>query len=103
MKIFAYNRICTINSHITEKSVTNANQKYIKFFRRSFMTTSNQFITATEVAKIMGVSKSKSYQIVRDMNRELREKGYLTVAGKCPLRYFKEKMYGFEIGGDAHE
>ena len=29
-----------------------------------------QFVTAQEVAEIMGVSRSKAYQIVREMNRE---------------------------------
>ena len=40
-----------------------------------------QFITASEVAEIMGISRSKAYQIVREMNRELKSQGYLTVAG----------------------
>lgn len=57
----------------------------------------SQFITATEVAEIMGISRSKSYQIVRQMNKELKEQGYLTVAGKCPAQYFKQKFYGFQI------
>ena len=54
-----------------------------------------QFITAAEVAEIMGISRSKAYQIVREMNRELKSQGYLTVAGKCPAQYFKQKFYGF--------
>ena len=29
-----------------------------------------QFITASEVAEIMGISRSKAYQIVREMNIE---------------------------------
>ena len=37
-----------------------------------------QFITASEVAEIMGISRSKAYQIVREMNRELKAQGYLT-------------------------
>lgn len=44
-----------------------------------------QYITATEVAEIMGISRSKSYQIVRQLNKELKAQGYLTVAGKCPI------------------
>ena len=34
-----------------------------------------QFITASEVAEIMGISRSKAYQIVREMNRELKSQG----------------------------
>ena len=60
-----------------------------------------QFITAAEVAEIMGVSRTKAYQIVRDMNNELKEQGYLTINVKCPLRYFQQKFYGLEIGGDS--
>lgn len=60
-----------------------------------------QFVTAQEVAEIMGVSRSKAYQIVRAMNRELRNMGYITVSGKCPVQYFKKKFYGLQIGGDA--
>lgn len=56
-----------------------------------------QFITANEVAEIMGISLSKSYQLIREMNKELKAQGYLTVAGKCPMQYFKQKIYGFQI------
>ena len=60
-----------------------------------------QFITAAEVAEIMGVSRTKAYQIVRDMNRELRSMGYITGSGKCPVQYFEKKFYGRRIGGEA--
>ena len=62
-----------------------------------------QFITASEVAEIMGISRSKAYQIVREMNRELKSQGYLTVAGKCPAQYFKQKFYGFQIPGGERD
>ena len=59
-----------------------------------------QFITANEVAEVMGVSRTKAYQIVRAMNKELKEMGYITIAGKCPVQYFKQKFYGLQMGGD---
>ncbi|WP_405318627.1 ICEBs1 excisionase [Ruminococcus sp.] len=61
-----------------------------------------QFITAEEVQQIIGVSRSKAYQIVQSLNRELKSMGYITVSGKCPLRYFNEKFYGLQMeeGGD---
>lgn len=52
------------------------------------------FISAPEIAKLLGISRGKSYEIVRNMNKELAEKGYLTIAGKLPTAYFKEKWYG---------
>ena len=63
-----------------------------------------QFITASEVAEIMGISRSKAYQIVREMNRELKALGYLTVAVNCPALYFKQMFYGFQIpGGERND
>lgn len=59
-----------------------------------------QFITANEVAEVMGISRTKAYQIVRSLNRELKEMGYITIAGKCPIQYFKQKFYGLQIGGE---
>ncbi len=58
-----------------------------------------QFITAEEVQQILGVSRSKAYQIVQSMNRELRASGYITIAGKCPIQYFRQKFYGLQIEG----
>ena len=60
-----------------------------------------QYITATEVAEIMGISRSKSYQIIRDLNKELKSMGYHTIAGKCPIQFFKQNFYGLEIGGES--
>lgn len=45
-----------------------------------------QFITAAEVEKALGVSRSKAYQIIRTLNKELKAMGYITIAGKCPIR-----------------
>ena len=40
------------------------------------------FMTVEEVAAELRVSKSKAYQIVRELNAELQKQGYLTVAGR---------------------
>lgn len=60
-----------------------------------------QFITASEVAEIMGISRSKAYQIVRDLNKELKAMGYITIAGKCPIEYFKQKFFGIKIENEG--
>jgi len=52
------------------------------------------FITASEAANLLGISKSKAYQIVRSLNDQLRKQGYITVAGKVSAKYFEEKIYG---------
>lgn len=54
-----------------------------------------QFLTAKDIAGIMGVSLSKAYEWIRDMNMELKDAGYLTVSGKVPEAYFATKFYGY--------
>jgi Mn-dependent DtxR family transcriptional regulator len=39
------------------------------------------FVTAGEVAQELGVSKPFAYKLVRQMNEELEEKGFITIAG----------------------
>ena len=59
-----------------------------------------QFITAEEVEQALGVSRSKAYQIIRALNKELKAMGYITIAGKCPIQYFQQKFYGIQMGPD---
>lgn len=49
---------------------------------------------AEDIAKMLGVSMGKTYKILREMNKDLASKGFLTIAGKIPVEYFKEKWYG---------
>ena len=49
------------------------------------------FMRDDEVAKELGVSKSYAYKIVQKLNRELKEKGYLTISGRVNRKYFQEK------------
>lgn len=55
-----------------------------------------QFMTAAEVAETMGVSLGKAYELIRGMNKELQDAGYLTVSGKVPIKFFEKKCFGFE-------
>lgn len=52
------------------------------------------YYSAADIAKMLGISKGKSYKILREMNAELSKNGFLTIAGKIPVAYFKEKWYG---------
>lgn len=56
-----------------------------------------QFVTVEDVQKILGISRSKAYQILQSLNRELKAKGYITISGKCPVSYFEQKFYGLRI------
>ncbi len=52
------------------------------------------YYNAEEVATMLGVSMGKAYKILREMNKDLAGKGFLTISGKIPVEYFKEKWYG---------
>ena len=40
------------------------------------------YITANDIMKILGVGRSKAYEIVRVMNEELENAGYNIIKGK---------------------
>jgi len=44
------------------------------------------FITAHELSEILQVSEGYAYKIIRKLNKELDEKGYITIAGKLPRK-----------------
>ena len=49
-------------------------------------------MTVDDVAEELSVSKSKAYKIVRQLNKELEEKGIITVAGRVCTSYFRKKV-----------
>lgn len=56
------------------------------------------YITASELSELLGISVSRAYRLIHDMNKELANEGYLTVSGRVPTRYFEERWYsGNEI------
>ena len=57
------------------------------------------FVTAGEVAQELGVSKPFAYKLVRQMNKELEEKGFITIAGRVSRKYYEEKFYGMTQAG----
>ena len=60
------------------------------------MTVENKiYITASELAEMLGVSVGHAYKIIRKFNQELEKNGFLVIAGKVPRRYFEKRWYGF--------
>ncbi len=51
------------------------------------------FYTAADVMAILGISKSTAYREIKKLNDELRAKGYITISGKIPVKYFMERLY----------
>ena len=57
-----------------------------------------QFMTAPELAALLGVTQSKAYSFIQAMNKELAEKGFLTVRGKVPAAYVQQRFFGIRTG-----
>ncbi len=53
-------------------------------------------LTATDIANILGMSKPYCYKIISKLNKELEDKGFMTVQGKVSKAYFEEKFYGIK-------
>lgn len=58
------------------------------------------FIKTEEMAQELGVSKSYAYKLAREMNTELKQKGYITIPGRVSRQYFIEKFYGMNKTGE---
>lgn len=58
-----------------------------------------QFMGAKDIAQTMECSLSFAYKLIKQMNAELKEKGYITMSGKIPTKYFNERFYS-QKGGD---
>ena len=47
-----------------------------------------------EVADELGVSRPYAYKLIRQLNEELKGKGFITIAGRVNRQYFNERLYG---------
>lgn len=54
----------------------------------------NLFIKAEEIATELGVSKSYAYKLIRKLNEELKNRGFIIISGKVNRQFFEEKVYG---------
>ena len=52
-----------------------------------------KYLTAQEIAQEMDISDSTAYKIIRQLNAELEAKGFITVSGRIPAKYFEERCY----------
>ena len=54
----------------------------------------NKFIRVDEVAQELSVSKPYAYKLIKKLNDELKEQGFITIAGRVNRQYFEERLYG---------
>ena len=50
-----------------------------------------QFLTVTEVAQLLHISRSHAYKVIHRLNQELKAQGVLTIAGRISRGYLLER------------
>lgn len=50
-------------------------------------------LKAEEVAELLGICRNKAYEVIKQLNKELKEKGYLVVEHRVPRKYLMERYY----------
>ncbi len=51
------------------------------------------YVTVKDVQSILGISQSKAYRIIRQLNSELEANGYITVQGRVSRNFFNTRIY----------
>jgi hypothetical protein len=52
----------------------------------------NKYYTFKDVMECLKCSESKAYLIMRELNAELAKKGFMTIRGRIPKKYFEERF-----------
>ena len=71
---------------------TNFNGKVVKGMNE-------KFLEVGDVMRILGISGSAAYKLMRQINSELEKKGYIVIRGKVSRKYFEERIYGMSDAG----
>ena len=52
-----------------------------------------KMLMANDVAELLIVSKSKAYSIIKQLNHELEQKGFITIPGRIPEKYLYNRLF----------
>ncbi|MBQ9036292.1 MAG: hypothetical protein IJ115_02400 [Erysipelotrichaceae bacterium] len=51
------------------------------------------FIGMEEVRETLNISQAEAYRVIKRLNDELAEKGYLIVRGRTNRKYLEDRLY----------
>ncbi len=54
------------------------------------------YVNVDELCEDLGISRSKGYSIIKQMNEQLKKKNpnYILISGKISRKYYEECIYG---------
>lgn len=50
------------------------------------------YIDKDQLMKLAGIGQKKAYQIIRDINKELEDAGYIVIKGRCPKKQLYKRL-----------
>lgn len=53
----------------------------------------SMYVGASEVAEIIGMSRSKAYKMIQEMNEELKARDFIVINGRVPRKFLMDKIY----------
>lgn len=57
----------------------------------------NSFINAEDIVEITGMSLQYAYKLIKQLNKELEDKGFFTIRGRVSKKYFEERFYEINL------
>lgn len=55
------------------------------------------YYTAQDLQEMLGISRAKAYKIIKELNKNLADQGYIVIAGRIPKKFLEEKCYGMAL------
>lgn len=52
-----------------------------------------ELLSATQVAEILNLKRTRGYAIVKELNKELKKQGKIVIPGKISRVYFESKFF----------
>lgn len=51
-------------------------------------------LDVNQISSLMKISVPTAYKLIQKLNSELKQNGYIVIAGKINRRYFESKVFG---------
>ena len=58
------------------------------------MKVNNYMMYAEDISRELGISKGYAYKIIKELNKELKEAGFIVISGRVPRAFWETRFYG---------
>ncbi len=57
------------------------------------MKNNSYMMYAEDISEELGISKGYAYKIIKELNKELKEAGFIVISGRVPRAFWETKFY----------